>query len=203
MPKWEMKGKPALLIIHMQQGIVGEKGIIPGLLEAVKETGIIPRQQALIKAFRARKLPVIYLVAYTVNKAQNPPGVLPSYGNIFNLIKKTEAIPHNMAVIPELAPRPGEPVLSNWYIGVFSNSGLDQVLRARGAETLVLAGCVTHVAVYTAAMQAIELMYSVIIAGDACAAPKAAARSHDAVLEEMGPNIALVTGAEDIIAHLK
>jgi nicotinamidase-related amidase len=203
MQKWEMKGKPALLILHMQQGIVGEKGIIPGLFEAVKEMGIIPRQQALLKAFRAKKLPVIYLVAYTVNKVQNPPGALPAYGNIFRLIEETEVIPNNMKVIPELAPRPGEPVLSNWFIGAFSNSGLDQVLRARGAETLVLSGCITHVAVYTAAMQAIELMYSVIIAGDACAAPKSAVRAHEIVLEEMGPNIALVTGSEDIIAHLK
>jgi len=68
MSDWKMKGKPALVILHMQQGIVGERGNIPGLYEEVKGSGIIPRQQALLKAFRDRKLPVIYVTALHVSK---------------------------------------------------------------------------------------------------------------------------------------
>ena len=52
MSDWKMKGKPALVILHMQQGIVGEEGNVPGLFDAINEAGIIPRQQALLKAFR-------------------------------------------------------------------------------------------------------------------------------------------------------
>ena len=202
MSDWKMKGKPALVILHMQQGIVGERGNIPGLYEEVKEAGIIPRQQALLRAFRDRKLPVIYVNALTVTSQQNPAGILPAYGNLFRLIEMAKASPNNLEVIPELAPQLGEPVLTNWIIGAFTNSGLDQVLKARGAETLVLVGCATHIVVYTAALQAVDLLYSVIVPADACASPQSQAKAQEIVLDIMAPNVALVTTAEDVMAHL-
>ncbi len=202
MSDWKMKGKPALVILHMQQGIVGERGNIPGLNEEVKGSGIIPRQQSLLKAFRDRKLPVIYVTALHVNNQQNPAGVLPAYGNLFRLIEMAPQTPDNLEIIPELAPHPGEPVLCNWIIGAFTNSGLDQVLTACGAETLVLVGCVTQIAVYTAALQAVDRLYSVIVARDACASPQEQAKAQQVVLDIMAPNIALVTSTEDVIAHL-
>jgi len=202
MSDWQMKGKPALVILHMQQGIVGERGNIPGLYEEVKEAGIIPRQQALLRAFRDRKLPVIYVTALHVTNLQNPAGVLPAYGNLFRLIEMAQPTPNNLEIIPELAPLPEEPVLINWIIGAFTNSGLDQVLKARGAETLVLVGCATHIAVYTAALQAVDLLYSVIVPSDACTSPQSQAKAQEVVLDIMAPNIALVTSTEDVMAHL-
>jgi nicotinamidase-related amidase len=202
MSDWKMRGKPALVILHMQQGIVGKAGNISGLYEEVKKAGIIPRQQALLRAFRDRKLPVIYVNALAVTSLQHPAGVLPAYGELFRLIEMAQPTPNNLEVIPELAPQPEEPVLTNWIIGAFTNSGLDQVLKARGAETLVLAGCVTNMAVYTAALQAVDLLYSVIVVGDACTTMPSQAKAHEVVLDVMAPNIALVTSTEDVIAHL-
>jgi len=202
MSDWKMKGKPALVILHMQQGIVGKRGNIPGLYEEVKEAGIIPHQQALLRAFRDRKLPVIYVNALHITSQQNPAGVLPAYGELFRLIEVAQPTPNNLDVIPELAPQSGEPVLINWIIGAFTNSGLAQVLKAHGAETLVLAGCATHIAVYTAALQAVDLLYSVILPADACTSPQSQAKAQEIVLDMMAPNIALVTTTEDVIAHL-
>jgi len=202
MQDWKMKGRPALIILHMQEGIVGRRGIIPGLYDAVQKSGIIPRQQVLLKAFRDRGLPVIFVRALHVNGSQNPCGVLPAYGNLCNLIEAMKATPDNLEIIPEVAPRIGEPVLTNWLIGAFTNSGLDEVLKARGAETLVLAGCVTHIGVYTAALQAVDRWYSAIIAADACTVPPDQAKIEEVVLEMMAPNVALVTGTEDIIGHI-
>ncbi len=202
MPEWEMKGKPALVILHMQQGIVGRRGNIPGLYEAVRKSGIIPRQQALLKAFRGKDLPVVFVRALHVTGAQDPCGVLPAYGHLCRLIEAAKETPDNLEIIPEVAPRPGEPVLTNWMVGAFTNSGLDEVLKARGAETIVLAGCVTHIAVYTAALQAIDRWYSVIITADACTVSPGQERAEEVVLEEMAPNIALVTSTEDVIGHI-
>jgi nicotinamidase-related amidase len=202
MSDWKMKGKPALVILHMQQGIVGARGNIPGLYEEVQKAGIIPRQQALLKAFRDKKLPVIYLTALHVTNQQNPAGVLPAYGQLFRLIEAAQPTPNNLEVIPELAPQPGEPVLINWIVGAFTNSGLDQVLKAHGVDTLVMVGCATHIAVYTAALQAVDMLYSVIIARDACTSPQLQKKAEEVVLDIMGPNIALVTTTEDVIAHL-
>lgn len=202
MDKWEMRGKPALVVLHMQQGIVGERCNIPGLHDEVRKAGIIPRQQALLRAFRGRNLPVIFVSALHVTNQQNPAGVLPAYGNMFRMIEVARPTPDNLEIIPELAPEPGEPVLVNWVIGAFNNSGLQQVLTAHGVQTLVLAGCATHIAVYTAALQAVDLLYSVIIARDACTSQQSQAKAEEAVLEIMGTNIALVTDTQDIIAHL-
>jgi nicotinamidase-related amidase len=198
---WEIRGKPALIILHMQELIaVGRAD--PSLLDAMKKAGTIPHQQTLLKAFRDKKLPVIYVNVLVTSNKQNPAGSFPAYGNLFRRMEAREAYPNDMEVIPELSPQPGEPVLSNWFIGAFSNSGLDQVLKARGVETLVLTGVATHVVVYTTALQAIELMYSVILVSDACTSRPEQAKAHETVLEIMGPTIALVTSTEDVITHL-
>ncbi len=202
MSDWEMKGKPALIILHMQQGIVGKNGNIPGLYEAVQKSGIIPRQQALLKAFRAKGLPVIFVRALHVTGAQDPCGVLPSYAGICHIIKETKETPDNLEIIPEVAPLQGEPVLTNWMIGAFTNSGLGEVLNARGVATVVLAGCATHIAVYTAALQAIDRWYSAIIVRDACTVPAGFVKAEECVLEMLAPNISLVTDAEDVIKHI-
>ena len=156
----------------------------------------------MLKSFRDRKLPVIYIVALHVTSQQNPAGVLPAYGGLFRLIEIAEPMPDNLEILPELAPQPGEPVLTNWIIGAFTNSGLEQVLNAHNVTTLVMAGCVTHIAVYTAALQAVDRLYSVIIPSDACTAPESQKEAEKVVLDIMAPNIALVTDTEDVIAHL-
>ena len=65
MADWELKGKVALLVLDMQEDIVGEggKGEPLGFPKACKEAGIIPRIQALPKAFREKKLPVVHVGA--------------------------------------------------------------------------------------------------------------------------------------------
>jgi nicotinamidase-related amidase len=202
MTDWQMNGKPALVLLHMQQGIVGEKGNVPGLYAAVRQSGIIPRQQALLKAFRAKGLPVIFVRALHVTTAQDPCGALPAYSRLCRLIESTQAKPGDLDIIPEVAPLPDEPVLTNWMIGAFTNSGLDEVLKAKQVQTLVLAGCVTHIAVYTAALQAIDRWYAAIIARDGCTVPAEARKAQECVLEMLAPNIALVTDTADIIRHI-
>jgi nicotinamidase-related amidase len=200
MENWKIHGKPALVILHMQEGITGKKGVVPGAAEIIEKSGIIPRQQALLKAFRSRHLPVIFLSALHVSREQNPVGVLPAYGNLFKMIALAEQAPHNLDIIPEVAPQKGEPHLINWLLGAFNDSGLDQVLKVQHVDTLVLAGFATNMVVYTTTVQAVDLWYSVLVAGDACAAmdPK----SHEAALEFMFPNVAMVSTTDDIIAHL-
>jgi nicotinamidase-related amidase len=200
--EWKMNGKPALVILHMQQGIVGKKGNVPGLYDAVQQSGIIPRQQALLKAFRSKGLPVIFVRALHVTKAQDPSGALPAYSKLCRLIEATKEKPDDLDIIPEVAPLHGEPVLTNWMIGAFTNSGLDEVLKAKQVQTLVLAGCVTHIAVYTAALQAVDRWYSSIIARDGCTVPAAFTRAHECVLEMLAPNIALVADTADIVQHV-
>ena len=197
--EWTMVGKPALILIHMQKGITSDSGtlVFLGHAKATKESGIIARQQALLKAFRAKKLPVIF-----VNAVTDPESKIPVYGKFWPAVKKTGAnLPDSkdVEVIPELAPLPGEPVLDNWVFGMFSNNKLEKVLKDLGVETLVLTGVATDMAVLAAVFQASDMLYNLIVPSDA--STSANPKFHEVALEMISV-MTLVTPTEDVIAHL-
>ena len=200
MDNWKMKGKPALILIHMQHGIATEKGAFArfGHAKATKESGIILRQQELLKGFRAKKLPVIYVVAVTDTASGVPP-----YGAFWKVLETVGGnLPgsKDVEVIPELAPQPGEPVIGNWRISSFANSNLDQLLKDYGVQTVVLAGVATDIAVLTTAIQATDLGYAVIVPSDASTSHNK--RAHEIVMSDMLPGLSLVTTTNDVLAHI-
>ena len=52
-------------------------------------------------------------------------------------------------IVPELAPRAGEPVIDKSGKGAFYATDLDQILRQRGIRNLIIAGVTTDCCVYT------------------------------------------------------
>lgn len=195
MNDWKMNGKPALLIMHMQPSMREREAKI------LEETGIIPRQQALLKAFRRKKLPVIYVYirhGFPLHGSLQ----IPAYGRIWQEYRKSafEETPKNLEFLPELTPQPGEPVLISWPFGAFNNSGLDQALKVCGAETLVMFGFASYGGLYSALQAAADRYHSIIIPKDASAAPSSEA--NEVFMEYMAPEVALVTTTDDVIAHL-
>ena len=93
-----------------------------------------------------------------------------------------------------LAPQPGEPVLGNFMFGIFSNNtggDLKQVLADLGADTLVLCGVATGMAVMTAVIQCADMFYKVIVPSDASIDANQAL--HDIAMNNVIPAMALVT----------
>jgi len=212
MSDWKMNGKPALVLCHMQNGIVGKGDFIPGrhpdASKAIKESGMIEKQQALLKAFRDKKLPVVFVSTFP-----NPLGVVPTYGWLMRNIEDAKIDPDlihsqrtrdGLDVIPEMDRRPDEPILWNWLLGGFNNSGLDLVLKQREVKTVVLAGFAAHSVVYTTGLQACDHWYSVVIPRDASISGTSEGDklAYKAVMDVMFSAFALVTTTEDIIAHL-
>lgn len=200
MANWELKGNPALLVLDMQHDIVGEggKGEALGFPQACKQAGIIPRIQALLEAFRKKKLPVIYVVAEV-----NPFVPTPVYGGFYDYMEAEKPNAPNSKgtqIIPELTPEWGEPVVRKWNIGIFSNSNLDQVLKYYGAETLVMAGVSTNLVVHVSAVQATDLGYSVIVLSDAVASNDEEASEF--TLTKVLPLISLITTTDDLLSKL-
>ena len=72
-------------------------------------------------------------------------------------------------IIAALSPRPGELVLTKSMAGAFTRTSLDEELKARGVDTLIVAGLMTHLAVFATASDATVLGYRTIIAEDAVA----------------------------------
>lgn len=220
MREWKMEGKPALVLLHYQEGIIGKGDWVQGWYEPAKErvlqVGMIEHTKVLLKAFREKGLPVVF-----VNAIPNPIGKLPKYGFLFDKnrehyndapLVENEDLARGLKVMPEMERRPNEPVLYNWLLAGFTNSGLDAYLRANNVETIVLCGFALNSVVYHTAVQAGDLWYNTIIPSDTAAVymprkfpgdrPDIDEIVTKVVLEEMAPSLSLVTTSDDVIAHL-
>ncbi|CAM5236103.1 Cysteine hydrolase OS=Streptomyces tendae OX=1932 GN=GUR47_36690 PE=4 SV=1 [Streptomyces tendae] len=69
-------------------------------------------------------------------------------------------------VVPELAPREGEPVVDKATPDSFLDTDLDAILRARGVTEVVVTGFATEVCVDTTARQALSRGYDLVVVAD-------------------------------------
>ncbi|WP_373047567.1 cysteine hydrolase family protein [Vulgatibacter sp.] len=111
---------------------------------------------------------------------------------------------------PELAPLPGEGVVTKRMAGGFSRSDLHEKLQALGVRTVVVSGLMTHLAVDTTVRDALVLGYEVLLPGDASAtrdlpgtmgAPAIeAAALHRATLAALADRFASVASTDEVLA---
>ncbi len=201
MAEWQLVGRPALLVIHMQNAVIKTPSPfeILGHGKAAYEDGVVDKIQDLVKAFREKALPVIFMVAYT------PPDTkFPAYGMFWMGVKGSNANykdTWDTQVIEELTPAPGEPVFYNWPFNIFmGGSQVEQYLVEQGIETVVLAGVATGMSVGTAAFALADRFYNLIVPSDTTTDGNK--ELHNAIINAMIPAIGLVTTADDVIAHL-
>jgi biuret amidohydrolase len=201
MTEWQLVGTTALLVVHMQNSICKTPSPLEplGHCRATWEDGVVPRIQSLQQAFREQGRPVIFVCTYTAVDAR-----FPVYGNFWPGVKESKVNfmgTRDVEVIDELAPVSGEPVFYNWPFNIFLAAGLEQHLLDQGIETVVLTGVATGMSVGTAAFALADHFYNLIVPSDTCTDGNRAL--HKAMIEWMLPAIALVTTADDVIAHLQ
>ena len=200
MSEWNLVGRPALLIVHMQNAIIKTPSPLEmmGHGKAAHQEGVIDNIQNLVAAFRRKALPVVYCVAYT------PVGTRwPAYGAFWTGSQELEVNrmgTWDVEIIAELAPVPGERIFHNWPFNVFEGTGLDEYLKQQEVETVVLTGVATGMSVGTAAWALAERFYNLIVPADA--STDGNSEVHRVVVGQILPAIGLVTSTDDVIAHL-
>jgi nicotinamidase-related amidase len=148
---------PALLVMDVQQPIVERI--------ADADPGYTQRLAGAVDAARAAGIPVVYVVVgfrpgHPETKSSPQFSALPE--GVF-----TEGDP-GAAIHADVAPRPGEAVVTKKRVSAFAGSDLELVLRGAGVDHLVLTGLATSGVVLSTLRQAADLDYRLTVLSDGC-----------------------------------
>jgi nicotinamidase-related amidase len=187
----------ALILIDLQHGLVVPGGVgSAGLAEQVAARGTLPAAASLLAAFRASGEPVFHVRL----------GFEPGFLNRTNRTPRFDAHAEagrfvlgspDTEFAPEVAPAPGELVLTKGSVGAFASTALAAQLAALQVHEVVLAGVATHLAIESTAREGADRGLTVHVAADACAGPP---ELHDWSLEKVLPAFANVTDVAAVLA---
>ena len=175
----------ALLIMDVQQGIVER---------FAGDDGYLDRLGTAITAARAAGVLVCYV---TVMFRPGHPEVSDrnkSFAAVAGSGRFTDGDPGTQ-IPPEVAPAPGEAVVTKRRVSAFTGSDLEVLLRARGVDHLVLAGIATSGVVLSTQRQAADLDYRLTVLADGCLDHDP--EVHQVLLDKVFPRQAEVTSIAD------
>ena len=179
--------KTALVLIDLQNSTVGAN---TAPYPAVQ---VIANSKKLAEAFRAAGAPVIY-VNVDFNGFLKPPA-----DQSFNMGDKP--IP---AAASQIAPsagfQPGDLLVTKRHWGAFAGTDLEQQLKTRGVDTVVLTGISTNHGVESTARQGTGLGFAFVLVEDACAGLDP--EEHRFAFEKIFPRLARVRATDEVIAAL-
>jgi nicotinamidase-related amidase len=148
----------ALLIMDVQRGIVDRFG---------SEDGFLARLGSAATAARGAGVQVLYAVV----------GFRPGYPEVSGRNKSFSAISGSgrfsegdpgAAIHPDIAPEPGEVIVTKRRVSAFAGSDLDVVLRSGNVDHLILTGIATSGVVLSTLRQAADLDYRLTVLADGC-----------------------------------
>ena len=186
--------KTALLVIDLLQGytLKGAPLFAPGVVKAVAE------MPALLKAARAKKMPIIHTrVLYT------PPDF--ADGGVW--IKKAPVlkslVPGNKYAefCKGVEPKKGELVIVKNYASCFFGTSLAATLNGMGVDTVMITGCTTSGCIRASAVDAVQNGFRPIVVrecvGDRHDGP------HEANLFDINAKYGDVISKADALKHIK
>ncbi len=187
-------GKPALLVIDMQNDFC-----LPGAPFEVRDgLSVVPRILTLIKAFRAHRLPVIYVI-----REHRPDGTDVEITRRARFLKAGGAfIPgtRGYALVDGLVPQAGEQIVRKKRWSAFHKTELEELLRGQDVEVGVLTGVQTPNCIRSTAFDANALDFEVAVPSDACGASDQA--MHEANLKDMAGIGIQIASTREIIEAL-
>jgi biuret amidohydrolase len=164
----------ALVIIDMQRDFLEPGGFGDALGNDVALLqAIVPTLKTLLEAFRARALPIIHTIeCHQSDLSDCPPSKLDrgqgdlkigDQGPMGRILVLGE--PGN-GIIPELAPLPGETVITKPGKGAFYATPLESILKQKGITHLLITGVTTEVCVQTTMREANDRGYECLMVKD-------------------------------------
>jgi nicotinamidase-related amidase len=181
--------RTALLVMDYQQGIV----------ERIEDSeALVARARAAIDTLRAVGAEIGYVrVAFTDADLDAMPDGAPMAQRVKQMPRGAMDADAPATQIDErLAPADGDIVVRKTRVGPFLTTDLDQQLRARGVDTLVLAGISTSGVVLSTVRDAHDRDYRLYVLADATADPLPDV--HEALIRKILPRQAEVIEVADL-----
>lgn len=164
----------ALLAIDLQRDFLDPDGFVAASGDDVSAMrAVIPNAVALIAAARAAGLDLVHTrEGYAPDLTDMHPlkrerGVAGRAGPLGRFLIRGEA---GHAHIAECLPAAGETIVDKPGFGSFYRTGLENLLRQRGIERLVLLGVTTQCCVSSTLREAVDRGFRCLVVEDACAA---------------------------------
>jgi nicotinamidase-related amidase len=179
--------KTALVLIDLQNAIVG--------MNPVPHTAaqVVENSKKLADAFRVQGAPVVYVCV-----------------DLNDFVKLPVDQPHNLGDKPlptaasEITPsagfQHGDMLVTKRHWGAFAGTDLEQQLKSRGIDTVVLTGISTNAGVESTARQGTGLGFSFVLVEDACSSQNA--EHHRFAFENIFPRITRVRTTDEVLAAL-
>ena len=182
---------PALIIVDFVNGFVDPEIFGGGnCMEAAQAT--VP----VLATFRERGLPVVFTrVVYAEDGSDA--GVWCEKAPRLRELTEDNPASH---VVEFLAPKPGEIIIRKTQASAYFGTDLSGILRARGVDTVFVAGATTSGCVRATVVDSMSLNFRPVVITDCCG--DRALGPHEANLFDMGQKYANLVGAADVDALL-
>jgi len=189
MPATALDPKTALVVIDLQKGLSAFPTVHPF-------RDIVSNTVRLAEAFRDAELPVVLVtVAFSADGGDRP------RSRTEVPLRTIPTSPEFAELVPELAPRPGDILVTKRQPNAFYGTELDLQLRRRQVTGIVLTGVATSSGVDATARTAYERAYNVTFAEDAITDVDAAA--HDFVTKKIFPRVGELDSTDALLALLR
>lgn len=167
-----MNTKNALLAIDFVEEIIGVEGklaIGKGYRSFAEAHGTLEAAAELQRAAHEVGDPVIHIrLGFAANYLDHPAGS-PLLGAAAKLgILQADTL--STEIVDEVKPASGDIVMYKTRLSAFFGTGLEITLLARGVSTVTLTGVATDLAIQSAARDAHDRDFEVIVAAAACGA---------------------------------
>jgi nicotinamidase-related amidase len=179
--------KTALVLIDLQNATVG--------MNPVPHTAaqVVENSRKVAEAFRVHGAPVVYVrvdlndfmkipVDQPLNLGDNP---LPAAAS---------------EITPSAGFQHGDILVTKRHWGAFAGTDLEQQLKSRGIDTVVLTGISTNIGVESTARQGTGLGFAFVLVEDACSSQNA--EHHRFAFENIFPRFTRVRSTDEVLTSL-
>ena len=222
MPKLDAKPNPlevdfkksAMVVVDMQNAFASKGGMLDiagvDIADAARVVGVI---RSVLVAARRKAVPVVYLrMAYKPDLSDSGGPNSPNFHKELAMTlmcsrpglkgKVLTEGTWDAEIVEDLAPQPGDLVITKTRYSGFAGTPLDSQLRMRGAQFLFFAGIATNVCVESTLRDAYFHDYWPILLSDA-SMPAGPASAHEATLFNVESFFGWTVSSQELVRQLE